>query len=119
MASSAAILHSYVLVQDPASAAQSYILCRCYLVEPARLVQEGLQEAEWLCSTCQGNDQNPISTSTPAGKLLSGSPMLGLCKIETIWRMPGEPEEESYFSGQWYLLPEETKQGRKVWACNV
>ena len=96
----------------------------CALVDESRsvgpiwsirlLVQEALQEAEWLCSTCQGNDQNPISTNTPAGKLLSGSPAVGLCKVDTIWRMPGEPEEESYFSGQWYLLPEETKQGRKV-----
>ncbi|KAK9835504.1 hypothetical protein WJX74_001865 [Apatococcus lobatus] len=76
-------------------------------------LEEALEQIEWLCDTCRKDGRNPISTSTPAGKLLSGSSSLGLCKIESIWKLPEERDEEGYFSGRWYLLPEETRQGRK------
>ncbi len=73
-----------------------------------------MQDEDWKCPGCAEGCPRTISTVTPAGKLLDGSSDLGLCKIESIWKEPGECDEESYFSGRWYVLPEETKQGRKV-----
>ncbi len=78
-----------------------------------------MQAEDWYCSNCEKSEKRGhpfanVSTYTPAGKLLDGSPELGLCKIESIWKSPEEPDEESYFLGRWYVIPEETRQGRKV-----
>ena len=70
-----------------------------------------------MCHDCVSGAE-PAAASNRSGiarqKLFSGA--FSLTRIEAIWQ---EPDESYWFSGRWYVLPEETHTGRQVSSLNI
>ena len=66
----------------------------------------------WLCPKCAAGAALPPPRAEPRTareKLMAGT--LGLVRIVAIWH---EADGSLWFTGRWYILPEEAHTGRQV-----
>ena len=69
-----------------------------------------------MCHDCASGGEPPAATTKHGiarQKLFSGA--FSLTRIEAIWQ---EPDGSKWFSGRWYVIPEETHTGRQVWSTS-
>lgn len=74
-------------------------------------------QGDWMCHDCASGAEPAAASARPRiarQKLFSGA--FALTRIEAIWQ---EPDGSYWFSGRWYVLPEETHTGRQVSASSV